>query len=213
VKQNGFAPILILIAIVVVGAIGGAYYLGTKKAPEPQTSTTSSPAVQTTPSPSSTPDETADWKTYTNTKIGFVIKYPPNIVPLAISGLGLGPVDGNDLDGLEFGMRPTADGGLTSDSGVDVSMSMTVFKGSAIDFVQSGVWKKNPNLGCLPNELIKQEKINAIDALFYNAIGSICTGTDQFVFLTGKGYGFTFSNNDNWTDTELKIIRSFQFTN
>ena len=64
-------PIILGVAAVVIIAIG-AYTLGAKQSqPVVQNS------IQTTPIPSPTPiDETANWKTYTNTKYGFLIKYP-----------------------------------------------------------------------------------------------------------------------------------------
>ncbi|MEK7517821.1 MAG: PsbP-related protein [Patescibacteria group bacterium] len=64
-------PIILGIGAVVIIAIG-AYTLGTKQSqPVVQNS------VQATPIPSPTPvDETANWKTYTNTKYGFSLKYP-----------------------------------------------------------------------------------------------------------------------------------------
>ncbi|MBI2020732.1 hypothetical protein HYS94_04985 [Candidatus Daviesbacteria bacterium] len=68
--QKGFAPLLIIVGILVVGLIaGGAYYLGSVGAPKPQT-----PVVNQTPQP--TADETANWKTYTNENLEFTIKYP-----------------------------------------------------------------------------------------------------------------------------------------
>lgn len=60
--QKGFAPILILVGILVIGGlVGGAYYLGTlKKIPQVQNPTINS---QVTPS-SNLVDETASWKEY-----------------------------------------------------------------------------------------------------------------------------------------------------
>lgn len=71
--QKGFAGIFVLI-VVVIAALGGAYYLGTQKA--------SLPGIkQSTVSPSPSPfDETANWKTYANEKFGYSIKYPSHIL-------------------------------------------------------------------------------------------------------------------------------------
>ena len=78
--QKGFAPILILIGILVIMAVaGGAYYFGKSQISKPQsqieTSQTPKPAVVPQPTPS---DETTDWKTFT--KLGYEIKYPPSSV-------------------------------------------------------------------------------------------------------------------------------------
>lgn len=72
--QKGFAPIIVIIGILVIAALtGGAYYLGTQKPPAP------TPVInQRSKATPTTVDETADWKTYTNTLIGFALKYPPD---------------------------------------------------------------------------------------------------------------------------------------
>lgn len=78
--QKGFAPILIVLLIAVVG-IGG-YLIYTNYSNDRSNQTKSSPTpVVTTQTPQSTPsttpaDETANWKTYTNTKLKLEFKYP-----------------------------------------------------------------------------------------------------------------------------------------
>ncbi len=53
-------------------------------------------ALKTTPSPTPTPilDETANWKTYTNQKYGYLVKYPPDwkYTETDDPGLGDGPL-------------------------------------------------------------------------------------------------------------------------
>lgn len=74
-KENakGFAPILILILLVLIGV--GAYYFGTKN------KSVSTPVASFQPSSSPlakpTADPTAGWKTYTNGKVSF--KYPESL--------------------------------------------------------------------------------------------------------------------------------------
>lgn len=98
-NQKGFAPLFILLVVVLMAGLAyGSYYLSTQKAEQPQPATiqTNNPtdiqAIPTLPSelttvrPTSistatsttTVDETADWKTYTNFVHGFLIKYPAN---------------------------------------------------------------------------------------------------------------------------------------
>ena len=74
--QKGNILVGILIGLAVAGGLFGAYYLGTRNnKPHPQNPIiTSTPQPLTSPSPSS--DEAANWKTYTNKKYGFSIKYP-----------------------------------------------------------------------------------------------------------------------------------------
>lgn len=64
-KQKGLAPILIIILIAL--AVGG--YLFIQKQPKPVSTS------QPSPSPIAS-DEIATWKTYTNNKYGYSVKYP-----------------------------------------------------------------------------------------------------------------------------------------
>lgn len=72
-KQNGFAPIiiLILIALAVVGYFGYKNFW-----PKPKTSGVTSLVSTPTAAPAATTDPTVNWKTYTNTKYNFSIQYP-----------------------------------------------------------------------------------------------------------------------------------------
>lgn len=69
-NQKGFAPILIILLIAL--AIGG-YLFYSDKIPLPQTTSPLSPSASQEPNGSL---ETANWKTYTNTKYNFSFKYP-----------------------------------------------------------------------------------------------------------------------------------------
>lgn len=72
--QKGFAPILILVGILVALALaGGVYFFGKSQVAKLQNPVVVSQTPQATPTPSSTSDETASWKTYTNTKYGYSI--------------------------------------------------------------------------------------------------------------------------------------------
>lgn len=92
VKQHGFVPMLIII-ILAVAALGGYFVyqrsLTSLTSPTPKACTQEaklcpdgSSVGRTGPtcefSPCPTPDETANWKTYTNTKYRYSIKYPPS---------------------------------------------------------------------------------------------------------------------------------------
>ena len=86
--QRGFAPILVLVGILILAIIaGGVYYFGRSQIvkPQPQNPVVVYQTPQPTLAPSSFPDvnpvpngtgETANWKTYTNTKYGYQVKYP-----------------------------------------------------------------------------------------------------------------------------------------
>ncbi len=81
-NQKGFAPIIILLAVLFIAGLGGAYYFGTyvNKPLQPQPTIqplVSSPTQQlTVPVTTAKIDETANWKTYTSQKNSFSLKYP-----------------------------------------------------------------------------------------------------------------------------------------
>lgn len=74
--QKGQILIWIIVGVLVIAVAGGAYYLGRSTTPKP--SATPNVISQTPqPTPTSSPvDETANWKTYTNDRFGYSIKYP-----------------------------------------------------------------------------------------------------------------------------------------
>ena len=84
VKQKGSALIFILTGVLVIVAIGGAYYFGKSQTQKPQNQpqnpivTPQTPQAATVPTPSTTPDETANWKVYIST-LGFSIEYPKEL--------------------------------------------------------------------------------------------------------------------------------------
>lgn len=83
-NQKGFVSILIVILIIAT-VVGGAYYLGARKSAS--VVPTTSPVITSTPQSSSVsqptlspnPDETTNWKIYTNTKYNYLLKYPNNL--------------------------------------------------------------------------------------------------------------------------------------
>lgn len=77
-KQKGQFSILILVGILVVATIAtGAYFLG-KSGKSESTKVVTQP--QLTPAPAEVPieeiEEISNWKTYTNSKYGYSVKYP-----------------------------------------------------------------------------------------------------------------------------------------
>lgn len=92
-RQKGIAPILIIILIAV--AVGGylIYQTQTKPVVVPQVIQPSSAPVSTSSATSSA--ETANWKTYTNTKYGFSIQYPSDLIITS---------EGYSSPGIEWGI-------------------------------------------------------------------------------------------------------------
>jgi hypothetical protein len=116
VRQKGFTPILIILLVLI--AIGGAYYFGTKKGsiiPIPTqitTPTATSTNIQTTATIKPTTDLTANWniKTYST----YIIKYPSSLTVneregsiFTLSKWGPTQMEGTELyDGFSISFQP-----------------------------------------------------------------------------------------------------------
>lgn len=72
-SQRGFVPIFILIGVVIITVLFGAYFSG--KLPIKPSITQTQVSVTPTAQPARL-DETANWKTYTDTENRFTLKYP-----------------------------------------------------------------------------------------------------------------------------------------
>ena len=73
-NQKSFTSLILIGAIVVLIALGG-YFVWSKKS-EPITQKQTPEVTQTETSITTSKDETANWKTYTNSDYGFELKYP-----------------------------------------------------------------------------------------------------------------------------------------
>lgn len=71
--KKGFAPIIILLGITIIAVLVGGVLVYTNYS-------NNQSKLNPQPTPTSTSDETANWKTYTNKKYGFSFKYPSNWV-------------------------------------------------------------------------------------------------------------------------------------
>jgi len=76
--MNRAVPIIlaILISAAVFGGVG--YWLGTQKAEKAASTATATVTTTAKTSGTATADVTADWKTFTNNRYGYTIKYPSN---------------------------------------------------------------------------------------------------------------------------------------
>lgn len=89
-EPKRLSPLIIILGIIlVVGIIGGAYYLGARKPTNvvlvPTPATSSHPpqpiVIHQVPSPTSKiSNETLNWKIYSDPKAGFSFKYPTNVM-------------------------------------------------------------------------------------------------------------------------------------
>ncbi len=129
--QKGQIFIWVIVGALVIAVAGGAYYLGRsstpKSSPAPVVTSPASPAKRgeqtpkPTPIPSPTQDETANWKTFTDTNIGFSFMYPKSLE-------NYGAIAVNESDGEKgklFG------GGFSKDNSYPTVFS---FGGTTTDF-------------------------------------------------------------------------------
>lgn len=112
-KQKGFAPIIILILLVLVGV--GVYYFGTIKNKSVSTPVAS---VQPSSSPLAKPttDPTANWKIYSNQSLGFELKYPPSVKITRETNDEFNRVTEFEGPGISFGVMLRKNDNITLDN-------------------------------------------------------------------------------------------------
>lgn len=206
-KQNGFAPIvIILVVVVVLGIIGGIYYLKSQKVTTKQNTATQSTNITDTTSPTS--EETANWKVYTNNTGVFTLKYPSSWVlenSADTSGIIL-------TEKKPFGQ------------GLQISVYPNTSSLSELDFLYTymfyGQDLAEPSIKTLGDLLqgavSKQIKVGGVDAEemgIGNRAGSQGTGVwlhngSMGIYLLFKGS--TDSSAD--TTTQNQILSSFRLT-
>ncbi len=78
-NQRGFANItLVLVIVILVGAVGYFAFVKKSELGAKQPTPTSTQKIQI-PTPIPTPDKISTWKTYTNSRYGYELKYPENV--------------------------------------------------------------------------------------------------------------------------------------
>lgn len=86
-KQKGFTPILIVLLVAVLGIVGYFIYTNYSNSQSKTEPVVTQTNPIPTPAESTTSTEMANWKTYTNTYLGYSLKYPPDWI-LSDSGGG-----------------------------------------------------------------------------------------------------------------------------
>ena|SRR3990170_8270888 len=208
--QKGFAPIIILVGILVITLVaGGAYYFLKLKTPEqkacimdvkicPDGSSVgrSGPNCEFArcptpkPSPSSTPsDETSNWKTYTNKIKGYLIKYPNE---WQVS---------EDILTSDFSSSP-----YTSivKGKLDVQATVNIF-----------VEKKTTPASFLPSEILKEFKFKETTFNSYQAVVAISSGfnTQKWIFINNDSKAYVLNTWGAEEDQEEinQILSTFKF--
>lgn len=73
VIQRGFAPIYLLVGILILAVVSGIYYFSKPQAPKSQV-----PVVSRAPQTNQTPDDISNWKIYKSKNFSYEFQYPPS---------------------------------------------------------------------------------------------------------------------------------------
>lgn len=219
-KDKFFKIALIIIGfLVVLGLFLNAYLLlkkeksATVTIPIPTATPTSISVLPTNiPTPLPTTSETANWKTYTNTKAGFQVKYPPRYSePGLPSGIGNSPkifADENSEGDIIFGE--------TSDD--SFSIFVFPFTGNIQKLMVSpeagaippGNWDGTSENISLTSRDVMVDGVNTKEQTASYKIG--VKGTYTAVFFTKGGYGFIINPSPDHNDKEInQVLSTFKF--
>lgn len=221
--MSGFVQIILILIIVAV-AIGGVYYFGTLKNKSSLVLVTSTPTPIASPKlVSDVDDPTANWKTYTNTEYGYVIKVPNYLIQLQDNRGGVLSVNSaswrfgkNDMTKIDDKHKTIAQNAI--------NLFVSVFDENASE--------ENYNLTCQPSVLgfnINKPIINYVPVnkefskyVEYSGITSYDTEPDvtwwssNLCFMyKNKFYHVNYQNFES-TDVDTtfnQILSTFKFTN
>jgi len=203
--------ILVLILGILLGVAGFFAYQEFYRKPAPSPSPTSTNQFESN-TPSSI-DETANWKTYENQKVGFSIKYPPRYEsPTLPSGMGDSPTiyatGQEDTNTIIFGTTST-------DS---FSLTFFPFNGSLKELRQQRqisfppyTWEETDNISAITNEItVGGQKAELVTARHKNV--SYNTQTYRAIFFINKNHGFVLNPSPDHDEKEINLILStFKF--
>lgn len=167
-KGNPLVIMGVVLAIIIVGA--GTYYLGVNK--DKSSTNVNNQQIQASPTTQSTPtglqtsstDETANWKTYTNTQQSFTIKYPNGVEIEEENGGGV----------LLILLGPTQKRGAGFYDGIFLR-----FKSNSL---------KDKNINQVADEELQKEKDT------FDTNGHVIENTKQVTLAGISGYTYTIAN-------------------
>ncbi len=220
--QKGFTPILLLLGIILAIVIaGGAYYL---VKPQPPKSQVQNPViVSQVPQSISTPDEIVSWKTYTNIKYGYLLKYPTDLP--AYNGSATSKKDevaGMDItDSVIFGCSgfdagvclPTFRVGKSSLNEAQINNIFDLKVGDQINkdmtYTLGGMWNQKTNYTRLTDQPTNGISLLVLD----NPSGY--GGSNRIWFVKKNSVILQFSciyTSQDFLNTCQHIISAFKFT-
>lgn len=220
--KKGFAPLIILIVGLIIGTAAATAYFKFAKQPQQQTIPAENRQITYSPSPAMTsttptPDPTANWKRYANTKVGFQIKFPLSFSkPQIPGGVGPNPVyaDGTESDVEVLFNGPTTAYGFT----------VFPFSGTLDDLLaERKIRYAKPDLKIpviFPDIPVRLEKTITVDNvkanLYSDGYENGTSSSNKEVIFIGKNYGFIFraDGNAKTVDTQEMedILSTFKFT-
>lgn len=216
-QQGSKKPLIIAVGIILVLLVVAGWYLLSKK-PDTKISSTPKSSISTSPKSKVNADETANWKTYTDSQNDFLLKYPSawtQRTNLAITGMG--QLDKHELatfiDQKPFGY------------GITIGLYNEYLNLSADDFVKNYFYEKPQddfdrkfNERVLQSYSIKTATKNDVTMSIINGLENISGRFGQAVWIQNKKDAiFILSNSSvNKPDEDEKtfnqILSTFKFT-
>lgn len=206
--QKGQILIWIIIGVMVTAVAGGAYYLGRSSSPKPSpiptvVSQTPQPTLSQTP----TPDETANWRTYTSTSGKFTIKYPIEWKVLNGGSLSTG------TEIVSFGPNIT---GVTEDLNIKmwIQMQSATNPNSSIknaeDYKNSLVkgYSSNPN----SNISVTAATVDGVSGFKLSYIDSGVKITNILIDKNGLVYSIAIRQTTPYSEQDLQIFNQILST-
>ncbi len=196
-KENGFAPGLVLIGILVIGlAIGGAYYLGTKKSslPQPQQTITLSPTAKTTTSFLTTPNSNQTTSTSSPQSQNVVAQYTIQV---------------NQSGNTTYATLKLSDSGKTTTVGVGAYIFLNESENQAKGFPNLK-YSVNPSQGILESPTgiynLPSDDYGVLKAVGVGTVLIIVTNGPNADTSSGKtysnsSYNFSFNYPSDFTDS------------
>lgn len=198
--EGGQTQVLILAGIVLTIALaGGIFYLGRVTAPKPQNVTTS-PQPSPTLSQTSSPDPTANWKTYTTEE--FSIKYPPSYAYQMVELVA--PKDYPDIKSVRFDTSSGTIYVTTTKNYLNLTTDNALGNGPQLSYISDYLKGKD----------IKKFKVDGADAVMVDEVSAGQAGsTSDLIIIRGNTLIQITLSEVNPTDLSnlQKILSTFKF--
>jgi len=183
-----------LIVLIIVAI--ASFVLGRALPRGPEGTLRGTPTTAILPTPTPTPDETANWKTYTNEKYGFTLKYPPEW-----------SIDDKKLNIINLGPLSTKNHiGETIPEYVSSYIVLSLFNST-----QNTDLKTFKNLNPAVNPIWKEIMIDEINGLDVQHKGCVSGSCREILFQKDNTI-YNFSEQNNLKELN-QILSTLMFTN